>query len=616
MSRELSDLERAAWEKALALWGVSMHDPRMRPGEGEKHGGAPAWFTFPASVTVDPAAVATYGGTDELDSVFAHELGHHVLAPSTRIDALKIRHQLGRTLQAAGLAHVSDGQVALLSNLWTDLLVNTRVALLQRAEGSGDAEPGIVRMCRALYAPSIGGEDRLWWVYCRTYELLWHLVPGTLCAPQPPAAVAPAVRVSQDADARDLSQTLERFREKERALREARSKAAQIEAELATVITTAPETDAALLADAVRTFASDPVGGALRFGVVTAPYIAERDRAERSGRRVPAVASAGECADDTRPASAQEIGRILADRRMDEPLPQHPGISMGETDDESADGRSRGQRLGVAETLGLYPATDADTVLTEWYRMQAAAWVRPVTRARPPQAEELPGPLETWETGDDLAVIDWAATLRSGPVVPGVTTKRRSQLVDETEPVPQGLDVDVYIDSSGSMPRPDRGSPAVLAAVVLALSVLRGGGRVRVTSFSGPGQVAGIPDYSRRIDEIIRAILTFFSGGTTFPIDLYAQRHLTARPAPGARQRHVVVLSDDGLTSLFGAGNPDAEGIAAAVRATLTTATLVLMDRWHQVADLAAQAGYDVIYLETMDDAPRACAQLARTLHG
>jgi len=594
MNRELSDVERAAWEKALALWGVSMHDPRMRPGEGEEHGGAPAWFSFPASVTVDPAAVATYGGTDELDSVFAHELGHHVLAPSTRIDALKIRHQLGRTLLAAGLAHAADEHVALLSNLWTDLLVNTRVALLQRAEAAGDAEPGIVRMCRALYAPSIGGGDRLWWVYCRTYELLWHLVPGSLCAPQPPAAVVSAAQPVEQPGS-----------------------VAQIEAELAAAITTAPETDAALLADAVRAFASDPVGGALRFGVVAAPYIAERGRAERSGAKVSAgMPGLTTCADDDDPATSAELGRILADRRMDERLPQHPGIAVGEADDTRDAERRGGQMLGVAETLGLYSGAQADDVLTAWYRVQAATWVRPVTRAEPPQVEELPGPLEIWETGDDLAAIDWAATLRSGPVVPGVTTKRRSQLIDEAEPVPRGIDVDVYIDSSGSMPRPAKGSPAVLAAVILALSVLRGGGRVRATSFSGPRQVAGIPDYSRRIDEIIRAIMTYYGGGTTFPIDLYAQRHLATRPGGTTRQRHVVVLSDDGLTSLFGAGNPDAEGVAAAARATMTTATLVLMDRRHQVDALAAAAGYDVISVETMDDAPRACARLARTLHG
>ena len=73
---------------------------------------------------LDPRIVAELGGADEMESVFAHELGHHALAPGTRLDSLKIRHQLARTLVAAGATSVRDDDVAMLSNLWTDLLVN------------------------------------------------------------------------------------------------------------------------------------------------------------------------------------------------------------------------------------------------------------------------------------------------------------------------------------------------------------------------------------------------------------------------------------------------------------------------------------------------------------
>ncbi|MGL1395359.1 hypothetical protein ACSTI7_23440, partial [Vibrio parahaemolyticus] len=86
-----------------------------------------------------------FGGADEWESVFAHELGHHVLAPSTRLDALKIRHQLARALHAAGAYAIRDADLSLLSNLWTDLLVNSRVAVLQRRR-DGPGEPGIVRL--------------------------------------------------------------------------------------------------------------------------------------------------------------------------------------------------------------------------------------------------------------------------------------------------------------------------------------------------------------------------------------------------------------------------------------------------------------------------------------
>ncbi|THE05972.1 VWA domain-containing protein, partial [Microbacterium oleivorans] len=161
---------RDAWESALGLWGVHLRDVRLAPGEGAAKGTA-AWFSFPPSVTVDPQMLRTWGVEREAESMFAHEIGHHVLAPATRIDALKIRHQLARALAAAGADPVTGEELGLLSNLWTDLLVNTRVALLQRRRG--DAEPvGIVRLVQATL-PAAESEDRLWWVYLRTFELIW-----------------------------------------------------------------------------------------------------------------------------------------------------------------------------------------------------------------------------------------------------------------------------------------------------------------------------------------------------------------------------------------------------------------------------------------------------------
>ncbi|MGL1525952.1 hypothetical protein ACSTH9_23455, partial [Vibrio parahaemolyticus] len=74
------------------------------------------------------------------------------------------------------------------------------------------------------------------------------------------------------------------------------------------------------------------------------------------------------------------------------------------------------------------------------------------------------------------------------------------------------------------------------------------------------------------------------------------------------------VLSDDGLRSLFGDGDPERADVAARVRGTLTTATLVVLDGQHRVAELADAAGYDVLSIEHMDDAPAVCARLAEVL--
>lgn len=621
----LSEQARSAWERALALWRVRLDDPAIRPGAAAAQG-APAWFTFPPSVTVDPRYLADHGLADELWSMFAHEIGHHVLAPSTRIDSLKIDHQMARAVAVASPRRDAGDGARRLSNLWCDLLVNTRLAQLQRAERAPDLVPtaalGVVRLGRALYPAPEGSTDRLWWVYCRAYELLWQLPAGTLCPAQPPPR---PVRARVESTEVPLSRIPEKHREQERLLRAARAESARVAAELAGATATNPAVDAALIADAVRSFSADPVSGAALFGVIAAPYLAEQDGAggdgdTKTGRGQGRNGSGG-CGVDDAPATEDELGRILADQRLRGDLPRHPGAHR-ETDegidgDEASDDENAGQTLTIARTLQLYSESGEDAVLAAWYRNEAAAWVRPYTRrAASTPTGGIPGPVELWEVGDALADVDWPLTMRSGAVIPGVTTRRRSELDDEPLVQETSLELDLYIDSSGSMTHPRNGSPAVLAATILALSILRGGGRVRVTSFSGTGEVAGMTRFGRNPSEIIAAVSLFFGRSTSFPLDLYSSRYAGLPPAGDEAQRHVVVLSDDGLVSMFGVGNEPYAGVAKTVRQVLTTGTLVLMDPRHQVAQLAERDGYDVVYLRTMADAPRACAALAEALHG
>ncbi|WP_264027096.1 hypothetical protein [Mycolicibacterium insubricum] len=142
-------------------------------------------------------------------------------------------------------------------------------------------------------------------------------------------------------------------------------------------------------------------------------------------------------------------------------------------------------------------------------------------------------------------------------------------------------------------------------------SVLAGGGRVRVTSFSGPGQVAGTPRPTANRSEAISALLHYFGHGTSFPLDLLANRY--ARPGGGVR-RHLAVISDDGLASFFGEGQQEYAGVAAAVGTKCDTATLILLDARRSTAKTATAAGYDVEYLDSMADAPAACARLAERI--
>jgi len=541
--------------------------------------GSFAWFSFPPQVHVDLAEARRDGVEDQLASIFAHEIGHHVLAPSTRTAGLKITQQLARALAVGAAERRPDlGAVARrLGNLWSDLLINVRVARRQ-AQVHPDVEPGMITVWRRLSAPGHGdAPTAAWWVVLRAYELLWSLPDGTLARdrPRPPLAVpGPDGGVASPPD---------------------------------------PALDAELLAETVRTFAVDPVGGALRFGMLMAPYV---------DAPVPTQACAGEA--DATPPTAAELAEVLRDPRLQEE-PVHPALAGHAGPAPAGDatpGGSLGQGYGLADTLALWESADADVVVRAWYEAAARRWVRPLREPAPvaPSTADLPGALEVWGVDEDPTKIDWPGTLVGGPrVVPGVTTRRRTSLPDEPETRWEPVELDLYVDSSGSMRHPRDESPAVLAGAVVIGSVLRAGGRVRVTSFSGPGQVGGTRGPTRRAEDAMAALLTFFGGGTTFPLDLLAQRHLAAvRAVPGrpAPRRHLLVLSDDGLDSMFGEGQPAYAHVAAEVAARLDTATLMVQDPRRSIGGQALAAGYAVSYVDSMADAPEACARLAAAITG
>lgn len=593
---------RGAWAAAQRLWGVRLHDPVL---VAQPSPPSFAWFSFPPEITIDVAALHAAGAEAELESVFAHEIGHHVLSPSTRLDALKLRHQLARAL-AAGDRPRHPEVLAMLANLWSDQLINVRVADLQRRRDPG-AEPGMVRLWRRLTAGSSGGA--LDWVLRRAYELTWALPPGTLCSADPPR-LTPSAAAPATAPAAGDHDLPDRYAEQERRLQAARAEVQAAERAIDLGVAANPVADAHLLARLVRVFADDPISGGLGFGMLAAAYLRRTGELEGGG-----LGCAGEAG--AAGPTAAEIGAILGDPRL-ATTPVHPSADPALGAHTDAAKPAGGQGYGLAETLALYDPSLAPAVMAAWYRIAARRWVKPLTERRPDLAgADLPGPLEVWELGDDLADLDWPGTLTTAPtLLPGLTTRRRGWLDDPDRPAEVSLQLDLYIDSSGSMPDPARGSAAVLAGAILALSVLRGGGAVRPTSWASAGQVAGPDRFLRDPVEVMAGIAHFFRGGTSFPLDLLAARYRDLPAASETVRRHLVVLSDDGLESMFGVGNPGFETVAAAVRPKLSTATLVLLDRRRVVAPLAAAAGYDVAYLETMDDAPAVCARLAEVIRG
>src|SRR5262249_25383746 len=150
---------------------------------------------------------------------------------------------------------------------------------------------------------------------------------------------------------------------------------------------------------------------------------------------------------------------------------------LGEEDDEEGDGgekdhkgppqsaRSHGGGRGqyrepfeygaLLRALGL--SLDDHEIAVRYYRERAVPHLIPFpTRLLPEAADPLPEGLQTWEVGEPLQEIDWLQSVLTSPhVVPGMTTVQRVWGTTEGAlPERRPIDLDLYVDCSGSMPNP------------------------------------------------------------------------------------------------------------------------------------------------------------------
>ncbi|QTE30899.1 vWA domain-containing protein [Pengzhenrongella sicca] len=564
----------AQWPQALAAWGrfTRLHAPVLH-GRGQTPAdvGSFAWFSCTdVEVHIDLADIADRGLADHAVAVLAHEIGHHVLSPGD-LSTSALLLARART----GLVDLVDA-APLISNLWSDLLINDR---LQRRSGIAmDA------LWRAIGPPQ--PDDVVMQLVARTYELLWSLPSSTLTQPAAPI----------------------------------------------------PEAEAGLCARLVRAYADDPVGGIGGFAALVrrlagplpdpgAPdesAAALADRTDAASSRI-GTGRAAVCAQHGEaggqvvglsgdPTLATPVLHPALDPRVVGPVPD-PGDAEPAADPNAAPpgvGPGSGQALSPAAYHQVLTQLGVSDSLEEsarrWYREQAARYLVPFpTRTSPAVLEPLLAAHELWEVSDDLGDIDWTATLlRSPVVVPGVTTVQRGH--DDSpgsDPAPEPVDLDLYLDSSGSMPDPrGRVSPIALAGAVLALSALRAGARVQATTWSGPNQIAGTGGFTRDPDAVLTAIVAHFGGGTSFPLPLLAATHPDL-PDPRRRPCHIAVISDDGVSSMFGAGQePGADDVAGrAVRSAAGGGSLILLASAQVVEHIASIApGYDVYAVVEWED--------------
>lgn len=498
------------WPQALGVWSrfTRLREPCWCLDKKQAHQqGLDDSFAMirlhDQSIVVSLSEVARLNLQDFALEILAHEIGHHILAPANLTD-----HARCLAIMRAALPTL-EAHAPMIANLYTDLLINNH---LQRSAGLRMAD-----LYQRLPAPAT--PSNLWLLYLRIYEILWQLAPGDLCR------------------------------------------------------TTLPDTmegDAWLGSRLISVYARDWLAGAGGFAALVLPYLLED--------RQPAGFAA---LMDTEKAGMGETPGGLVDRADEENSVTHPALDPRINDKLTnkkkttahnptstvtgkANKPSSGQTREPFEYGELLRATGLDLsdheIAVRYYRERARPHLVRFPRRRSPSVyDPVPEGTQLWEAGEPLENIDWFQTLQWSPVaIPGVTTQQRVWGQEPgNSPQHRPLNLDLYVDCSGSMPNPQqRTSYTTLAGAILCLSALRAGAQVQVTLWSGKHQYTTTPGFVRDDRQILGVLCGYFGGGTAFPLHVLRDtyQHKPTHPV------HIVILSDDGVTTLLNKDEKGQEG--------------------------------------------------------
>jgi hypothetical protein len=189
------------------------------------------------------------------------------------------------------------------------------------------------------------------------------------------------------------------------------------------------------------------------------------------------------------------------------------------------------------------------------------------------------------------------------------TVQRVWGTVEGSQPRKEPLDLDLYVDSSGSMPNPQTvGSYLTLAGAIIALSALRVGAQVQATLWSGARQFQSTPGFVNDEHAILQVLTGYIGGSTAFP--LHVLRDTYQRRKPGDRPVHILVISDNGVTTMFdkdeqGASGWDIARLALDRARGGGTMVLNLYSDWHSDTDLSranAELGWQIHVVRSWEE--------------
>lgn len=499
----------AAWPDALACWSrfTKLKEPVWC--YNRKDAAREGLRSSFAMIRLDDHSVVI--GLDEIAEkkleayaieILAHEIGHHVFVPGDLNDHGRMIARMRKALAP------KEVHAPFIANLYGDLLINDR---LQRGSKLRIGDVYKV-LCKEA-------GDALWTFYMRSYEILWSLKKGSLALGK---------------------------------------------------ITDRMEGDAVLCSRLIRVYSGDWIRGAGKFAALCLPYLLDSD-AEKAQQIMKSWA-------DIEAAAGQGIPDGLSEDDIDPRDLQHPledealaGDGKDPVEEErlaAADGKgpprdatslggSQGQYRepfeygAILKALGL-KLSDHD-IAVKYYRERAVKnLIQFPQRILPESSDPMPENLEPWDIGMPLEDADWMQSVLNSPhVIPGVTTVQRVYGTTQgARPEREPLDLDLYVDCSGSMPNPQLNtSYLTLAGAIVTLSALRSGARVQATLWSGARQFLTTDGFVRDEDKIMRVLTGYIGGGTAFPIHIL--RDTFEGRTKASRATHILIISDDGVTTMF-----------------------------------------------------------------
>lgn len=554
----------ARWPEAIALWSrfTKLREPKWCfDDKEEKSEGLTGSFAMIRLADTSIVISLTQVQENKLEQfpleILGHEIGHHVYCPADLSDQGRMIARIRRALPT------KEQHAPFIANIYADLLINDR---LHRGAG----------LCMAEVYKALGGEteDRFWTFYMRIYEILWSLQRGSLAK-------------------------------------------GKIDATL--------EGDSQLGARLVRAYARDWMKGAGRFAALCLTYLLEDD-----GKQVQQIlkgwldtmkSGAGgmpdglveidpdELADAVHPAYDEELSGVgseaAGDTESKDSVPVIEATSKGGSAGQCREPFEYGEIL-----RGLGVNLNPQELAIRYYRERAVPHlVKFPTKEMPESKEPLVEALDVWDVGSPMEDIDWIESVIVSPqVIPGYTTVQRTYGTSSGSlPEREAVDLDLYVDCSGSMPNPQHAtSYLTLAGAIITLSALRVGSRVKATLWSGKHDFKTTGDFTRDEHAIFQILTGYIGGATAFPIHLLRDTFQDRKIAD--RAVHILVISDDGVDTMFDQdekGNRGWDISKMALKKSRNGGTMVLnlWSDWQQNQTLvrAGEQGWQIHRVQTWD---------------